>query len=81
MSVEEPNVPNVHEKVVPDIGEVELVKFTSKGAHPESVLAVNPAVRARALCATKSGINNKRTRRYILIYYTIMISFEDRDGQ
>jgi hypothetical protein len=63
------------------MGEVELVKFTSNGAHPESVLAVNPAVSARALCATKSGMNNKRTIRYILINYIIMFSFEDRDGK
>ena len=63
------------------MGEVELVKFTSSGAHPESVLAEKPAVSARALCATKSGMNNKRTIRYILIYNIIVVSFEDRVGK
>jgi hypothetical protein len=48
VSVEEPKVPKVHEKEEPPMGVVVLVKLTSRGAQPDMVLAVNPAVSALA---------------------------------
>jgi hypothetical protein len=58
VSTEIPDVPNVHENVVPAIGVVVFVKHTSKGAQPEVGLAVKPAVScALAVVATHNVTN------------------------
>ena len=64
-------VPNVHEKVVPDIGAVVLVKFTNSGGQPDVTDAVNPAVSAAAPLAPASAAskNNNVLKSLITGYF------------
>jgi predicted transcriptional regulator len=62
VNTEVPVVPNVHKNVLPAMGVVVLVKFTTSGAQPEVGLAVNPAVSCACSCGDKHTETNNKNR-------------------
>lgn len=57
-----PVEPNVQRNVVPVIGVVVFVKFTTSGAQPETGLAVNPADTCAFAAKPSASAKNKRIK-------------------
>jgi len=73
VSVDELDGPKLQVYVVPPVGVVVLWKLTSRGAHPDDGVTVNPAVNPKTVLVTNSAVISNKKSLDILISYKNII--------